>query len=438
MKYTEEELIEEIHKISKEYCNGNTPRTSDLKKYSNISYNQYYQHFGNWSNAIEKSKLKSYEPYKKDNQATEKELFQELEYISKEYCDGKIPKSSDVVKYSSIPIYEYKKRYGSWRDVIKRSHFDIKEYNPYNKVKKEKILEELKEACEKHSNNNSINRKIIEEKCSFSVKTCSNKFGSWKKAVDKAGLSISNNSSSNRKYSDEFILEEIRDVSEKNFNNMVIYPREFYKYSKVSESAVNNHFDSFSSALKCGGFLPNPDLDMNEISKNKSERNKKEIYRDISNVCDYDCLKVYNMNGEKYDTLGKSSLSYIQKISTWNEIKRETINWIKQKISYKPNYYGPIFDKNRKEIIKRDHGKCRVCNSKRCNVHAHHIRPVKDWSIEEQEAIHSPMNLIILCPSCHKKLEGKFKSVYHKEFEELAKDYLDIDEKEEKQSIFDY
>jgi len=31
MKYTEEELIEEIHKISKEYCNGNTPRTSDLK-----------------------------------------------------------------------------------------------------------------------------------------------------------------------------------------------------------------------------------------------------------------------------------------------------------------------------------------------------------------------------------------------------------------------
>lgn len=47
-------------------------------------------------------------------------------------------------------------------------------------------------------------------------------------------------------------------------------------------------------------------------------------------------------------------------------------------------------------------------------------------------------NLISLCRYCHGKLEGKFQEVDHKEFEELAKDHLDIDEKEEKQSIFDY
>jgi len=69
----------------------------------------------------------------------------------------------------------------------------------------------------------------------------------------------------------------------------------------------------------------------------------------------------------------------------------------------------------------------------------HHIVPIRYWDVEEEhEQMNHSRNLISLCRSCHSKLEGKFKGSNHKEFEKLAKDYLDIEETEEERGIFDY
>jgi 5-methylcytosine-specific restriction endonuclease McrA len=98
-------------------------------------------------------------------------------------------------------------------------------------------------------------------------------------------------------------------------------------------------------------------------------------------------------------------------------------------------------------VRERDGNNCRICgvNTKQkynLKPDVHHIVPADYWIVEdEHEKMNNLRNLISLCKACHKPLEGKFKGRNHEEFEELAKDYLDINNAEDKtvkQSLFDY
>ena len=57
--------------------------------------------------------------------------------------------------------------------------------------------------------------------------------------------------------------------------------------------------------------------------------------------------------------------------------------------------------------------------------------------MEEHEQMNHPLNLISLCISCHRELDGMFKGRDHEDFEELARDYMGV-EGSLKRSIFEY
>lgn len=62
---------------------------------------------------------------------------------------------------------------------------------------------------------------------------------------------------------------------------------------------------------------------------------------------------------------------------------------------YKPKKTGDPTPKTRKEVLKRDRVRCRFCGTQ--STHLHHIH----YRSEHWPDMHSPINLITLCPKHH-------------------------------------
>jgi hypothetical protein len=60
-KYSEEELIEEIQRVSEEHCEGETPTQRDMAEYGKFAYTTYRKRFGSWNESVE---MAGFEPNK--------------------------------------------------------------------------------------------------------------------------------------------------------------------------------------------------------------------------------------------------------------------------------------------------------------------------------------------------------------------------------------
>jgi len=82
---------------------------------------------------------------------------------------------------------------------------------------------------------------------------------------------------------------------------------------------------------------------------------------------------------------------------------------------------------------------CRVCDrheqETKGSIEVHHITPARYWDTEKRhKQMNHPRNLISLCISCHRELEGMFKGGNYGEFEELAREYMS----DQSRGVFDY
>lgn len=70
----------------------------------------------------------------------------------------------------------------------------------------------------------------------------------------------------------------------------------------------------------------------------------------------------------------------------------------------KRNYNDDVYERWRKDVLKRDQFKCQMpnCNSK-FRLHVHHI---KKWS-SASSLRYEISNGITLCSKCHKSISGK-------------------------------
>ncbi len=81
----------------------------------------------------------------------------------------------------------------------------------------------------------------------------------------------------------------------------------------------------------------------------------------------------------------------------------------------KRNYSDPVYRDFRKNVIKRDKGKCKMpgCKSRK-NLQVHHI---SKWS-NAHALRYETSNGITLCRKCHESITGK-ESHYEKLFREI-------------------
>lgn len=64
-------------------------------------------------------------------------------------------------------------------------------------------------------------------------------------------------------------------------------------------------------------------------------------------------------------------------------------------------------EKNRikRELRKRQHGRCAICEEKSKRLEMHHIKPRSMGGPDKEE------NLILLCPACHKDVHDMIKQL---------------------------
>jgi hypothetical protein len=139
----------------------------------------------------------------------------------------------------------------------------------------EELLSDLKRVV-LENNIDMLTQRFYTEKGKYSVPTISRRFGSWSKALLKAGLKydyIYN-------YSDEELFENILNIWQHKGKQPVRKDLEF-EPSKISQSPYNRRFKSWSEALRSFVEFANENEDI-IISSNKINNNSIKKNRDPS------------------------------------------------------------------------------------------------------------------------------------------------------------
>jgi 5-methylcytosine-specific restriction endonuclease McrA len=177
---------------------------------------------------------------------------------------------------------------------------------------------------------------------------------------------------------------------------------------------------------------------MTKYSEEELIKEIKRVSREYCNGCVPSCKDIKKYAKISLGTYNRR-FSGVTKAREKAEFQKTDLRENKTTFDY--NFQYKMLPSTRKNVSKRDDGCCRIC-SQNNEIEIHHIIPVRYWDVEkEHDEMNHPRNLISLCRSCHNKLEGKFMGRNHDEFERLAKEYLDYDDRDEnneERSIFDY
>jgi len=296
-KYTEEEVIREIRRVSEEFCDGDTPTNEDFREYGSMASSMPATKFGSWNEAIKEAQLETNVEYG----LNEEEFISSIKSISEEYCGGDAPTYKKFHEYSSHSANTVVQKFGSWNDALIASGFEPT--IPMN-TPLPKLSEDINRVSEEYCNENPPTLGDIREYGRFSGGTYRQRFGSWFDALSESGFEV-----------------------------------------------------GYSKDWPLGG--------------------------------------------------------------------KEHPSW---EGGYE-SYYGPSWFSQREKAWERDGFKCRVCGITEEEIgrkpHVHHIKPNNEWDVEqEHEEMNSLDNLISLCPSHHRVLEGEFIDSNPEEFLEKARVFL--------------
>lgn len=96
--------------------------------------------------------------------------------------------------------------------------------------------------------------------------------------------------------------------------------------------------------------------------------------------------------------------------------KSKTVNFSRE---YKEQLKHPFWFKKRKEILKRDDYKCRLCGSKQ-NLQVHHIKYINDKMAWEYKNKY----LITLCDVCHNKVHSESTNELNPHYKNFRKNII--------------
>jgi len=265
---------------------------------------------------------------------------------------GRVPTASDMDREGPHSRMIYHGKWGSWTDVL--NHANLGQPEP---IEKSKLVEHLIELSNELGQTPGYHD--MRKRGDYYPSVYEDRFGSWNKALEKAGLQI------NREVSGTWHKD--------GWNSSV----------KNSKDKLISRLSNFADEL---GHIPTAE-EMDEHGPHHSQ-----TYMNRFNSWD-DALQAAGMEVDRPGMsrlVGKGSYSYG---GGWVEVRRKTID--------------------------RDDEMCRVCSDEG-NINVHHIKPRRKF--DDVSDSNTLDNLITLCPSCHKTFEGMWQNSDPGEFEEKAKE----------------
>jgi 5-methylcytosine-specific restriction endonuclease McrA len=171
-RITEEELLEELHKLESKHGKVTIEL---MRKEGKYSIPTYYSRFDSWNNALREANI----DINREINIDEVQLLDELKRLQNEHGKVSMKLMEEEGKYSEIP---YKQRFGSWNDALQEANIDVYETN----ISKRKLIYELKRLDRFHDN---VHYDLIDEEGIYSTTAYERAFGTISTALEESGLS---------------------------------------------------------------------------------------------------------------------------------------------------------------------------------------------------------------------------------------------------------
>lgn len=284
----------------------------------------------------------------------------------------KTPTKKDMTEHGEYGTNTYKRRFGSWTAALNEIGEEPKQ-RPYTD---DELIQDLQNLADEL--NKTPTAQDLSEYSSHSHSVYQNRFGSWNKALDEAGLEV------NQKWGVESKVEC------SNCGSTI------ERYPCVIEKQ-----DHFFCDDSCMG-----EWESGEYSGEGNPRYSK--YEKECLNCDESVLRPRWVH-ERSERTFCSQQCRGQWFKETGLMRGENApNW-KAGTSYQ--YYGAEWRCIRQDILERDGHKCQYCGLAEsqsleqhgCSLHVHHRTPIRNY--DSVDDAHDKDNLITLCQKCHKLWE---------------------------------
>lgn len=240
--YTDGELIVALQKLAERL--GRAPRRIEINRAEDSPIlDTYERRFGSYEDALVKAGLEPASPY---IQITDEELIKKLNDLTRVL--GHVPSYSEIAKEKNYPHPStYQDRFGSWTEAIKKAGLERsrKFYSD------DELILELKKLA-KELGHTPAYLEMTELKDYANPRTYVDRFGSWRKAVEKAGLIPVK-----RGYSNEELFKYMMELKKK-LGRMPHYIEMLSVEGCPSSGTYQNHFGSWKKRSKPSenGWMP--------------------------------------------------------------------------------------------------------------------------------------------------------------------------------------
>ena len=236
---SDEELIDLLR--AKAESLGRTPTSREVDSDKSMPSAFTYQNkFGSWNKALEAAGLSS-----NKNLYSDEELIDLLK--AKAESLGRTPTKKDIGSDESMPSANtYENRFGSWNKALKAAGLSLNN----NFCSNEELISLLKAKAESLGRTPTA-KDINSDKSMPSVIVYINRFGSWNKSLEAAGLSLDNNL-----YSGEELIELLKAKAESLGRTPTMTDVKSDK-SMPSAETYRSRFGSWQNALRAAGLSIN-------------------------------------------------------------------------------------------------------------------------------------------------------------------------------------
>lgn len=180
MVYTEEELMEELKRVSEEHCNGESPTCQDMNGYGEVTSNAFSYRFGSWNDALRKFGFNANLKHR-----DKKEILQEVKRISEEHFNGGSYTRREFDKNSCMASDTVNRQIGSWNKALQECGLGpIVEKN----IERQRLIEEIQRVSEECCGGDTPRGDDILEHGKFSL-DCYHRRG-WEGLLNEAGFEM--------------------------------------------------------------------------------------------------------------------------------------------------------------------------------------------------------------------------------------------------------
>jgi hypothetical protein len=175
MRYSEQELIEDLHRLTDEL--GEPPTLQEYREYGEHSATTYYERFGSWREALAAA---GYGPREPTDELPVEDLLEELQRLDDIVDDT--PSAADMDEHGEYWASTYRRRFDSWNNALERAGLEPTPES--TSIPEDELVAELQRLADELGERPSFTQMTDHGK--FGATTYTRHFGSWNAALDVA------------------------------------------------------------------------------------------------------------------------------------------------------------------------------------------------------------------------------------------------------------